>query len=100
MKSSVRLLVREQTEREKRELQSLSEQYQLEVERVKHELIHKKEIIIEKEKVIQDIQYKNIEILREKQTVEERVSNESKQYSELIFKYASSNISCHTFIHA
>ncbi|CAF1402728.1 unnamed protein product [Adineta ricciae] len=76
----------EQTEREKRELQSLSEQYQMEVERVTHELIHKKEIIIEKEKVIQDIQYRNIEILREKQVVEERVSNESKQYSELIFK--------------
>lgn len=93
------MLVREQTEREKRELQSLSDQYQMELERVKHELIHKKEIIIEKEKVIHDIQYKNVEILREKQTVEERVLNESKQYSELVFKYISPNISCHTFIY-
>ena len=37
------------------------EQLQNEIERLKDELIHKKEMIFEKEKIIQDAQYKNRE---------------------------------------
>ncbi|CAF4023533.1 unnamed protein product, partial [Adineta steineri] len=77
---------REQTERERREIQNSSDQFQYELERLKNELIYNKETIFEKEKIIQDIQYKNLEITMEKQSVEERVSSESKRLSELVFK--------------
>ncbi|CAF3899621.1 unnamed protein product [Adineta steineri] len=76
----------EQTERERREIQNSSDQFQYELERLKNELIYNKETIFEKEKIIQDIQYKNLEITMEKQSVEERVSSESKRLSELVFK--------------
>lgn len=75
---------REQTERERREAQVRSEQLQNEIERLKDELVHKKEIIHEKEKVIHDTQYKNREILLEKQSVEDRVTNECKRLHELM----------------
>ncbi|UJR21839.1 hypothetical protein I4U23_024913 [Adineta vaga] len=76
----------EQTERERRELQNLNEKYQHEIEHLRNDLINKKEILIEKEQIIHDIQYKNVEILMEKQLIEERVSNESKRFNEIIHK--------------
>jgi len=44
-------------------------------------------MIFEKEKIIQDAQYKNREILLERQSVEERISNECKRLNELVDKY-------------
>jgi hypothetical protein len=77
---------REQTERERREAQSRCEQLQNEIERLKNELIHKKEMIFEKDKIIQDGQYKNREILLERQSIEERITNECKRFNELVDK--------------
>ena len=77
---------REQTERERREIQVRCEQFQNEIERLKDELINKKEMIFEKEKIIQDAQYKNREILLERQSVEDRISNEYKRLNELVDK--------------
>lgn len=80
------LIFREQTDRERREAQIRSEQLQNEIERLKTELTHKKEMIFEKEKMIQDVQYKNREILLERQSVEERITNEYKRLNELVDK--------------
>jgi hypothetical protein len=77
---------REQADREKREAQTRCDQLQNEIERLKDELIYKKETIYEKEKIIQDSQYKNREILLERQTIEERISNECKRFNELMDK--------------
>lgn len=44
---------------------------------------------MEKEKTIQDIQYKNLEVLLEKQSVEEKVSSDSKRLNELVYKYVN-----------
>ncbi len=89
LKRLVRFLYyfREQTERERREAQSRCEQLQNEIERLKNELTHKKEMIYEKDKLIQDTEYKSREILLERQTVEEKVSNEYKRLNELADKY-------------
>jgi hypothetical protein len=84
------LYSREQAERERHEVQIRSEQYHFEIERLKNELISKKEIIFEKEKIIQDTQHQNREILLERQSVEERISNECKRLNELIDKYVRS----------
>jgi chromosome segregation ATPase len=86
---------REQTEREKREVQNRSEQLQNEIERLKDDLILKKEMIFEKEKMIQDAQYKNREILLERQSVEERISNECKRLNELVDKYINLYVKIH-----
>jgi chromosome segregation ATPase len=83
------IILREQTERERREAQIRSEQLQNEIERLKDELTYKKEIIFEKEKLIQDAQYKTREILLERQSVEDRISNECKRMNELVDKYIS-----------
>ncbi|CAF3708796.1 unnamed protein product [Rotaria sp. Silwood1] len=76
----------EQAERERREVQLRNEQFQNDIERLKDELLHKKELIFEKEKIIQDTQYKNREILLERQSIEERISNEYKRLNELVDK--------------
>jgi hypothetical protein len=60
---------------------------QNEIERLKNELTHKKEMIYEKDKLIQDTEYKSREILLERHTVEEKVSNEYKRLNELADKY-------------
>ncbi len=78
---------REQTDRERRDAQVRTDQLQNEIERLKNELTHKKEMIYEKDKLIQDAQYKSREILLERQTVEERISNEYKRLNELVDKY-------------
>jgi len=44
-------------------------------------------MIFEKDKMIQDAQYKNREILLERQSVEDRISNEYKRINELVDKY-------------
>jgi hypothetical protein len=80
---------REQIERKKCEAQNTSEQFQIEIERLKDELTYKKETIFEKEKLIQDVQYKNLEILLERQSVEERVSSNSKRLNEFVYKYVT-----------
>ncbi len=85
-----RLYCREQTERERRGIQTRSEQLQHEIERLKDELVQKKEMIFEKEKLIQDTQYQNREILLERQSIEERISNEYKRFNELGDKYVIS----------
>lgn len=77
---------REQTDRDRREAQLRTEQLQNEIERLKNELTHKKEMIFEKEKLIQDAQYKSREILLERQSVEDRISNEYKRLNELVDK--------------
>jgi hypothetical protein len=46
-------------------------------------------MIFEKEKLIQDAQYKTREILLERQSVEDRISNECKRMNELVDKYIS-----------
>jgi DNA primase catalytic subunit len=84
------LFFREQADREKREAQIRSDQLQNEIERLKDELIYKKETIYEKDKIIQDTQYQNREILLERQTIEERISNECKRFNELVDKYVIS----------
>ncbi|CAF2113856.1 unnamed protein product [Rotaria magnacalcarata] len=76
----------EQTDRDRREAQIRTEQLQNEIERLKNELTHKKEVIYEKDKLIQDAQYKSREILLERQTVEDRISNEYKRLHELVDK--------------
>lgn len=78
---------REQTDRERREAQIRTEQLQNEIERLKNELTHKKEMIFEKDKLIQDAQYKSREILLERQSVEDRISNEYRRLNELVEKY-------------
>ena len=78
---------RERLDLEKREVQNRSEQLQNEIERLKNDLLHKKEMIFEKDKVIQDAQYKNREILLERQSIEDRISNECKRLNELVDKY-------------
>ncbi|CAF4879778.1 unnamed protein product, partial [Rotaria socialis] len=80
----------EQTDRDRREAHIRTEQLQNEIERLKNELTHKKEVIYEKDKLIQDAQYKSREILLERQTVEDRISNEYKRLHELVDKYVSS----------
>lgn len=77
---------REQTDRERREAQIRTEQLQNEIERLKNELTHKKEMIFEKDKLIQDAQYKSREILLERQSVEDRISNEYRRLNELVEK--------------
>ncbi len=84
------MFFREQADREKREAQIRSDQLQNEIERLKDELIYKKETIYEKDKIIQDTQYQNREILLERQTIEERISNECKRFNELVDKYVIS----------
>ncbi|CAF2352021.1 unnamed protein product [Rotaria sp. Silwood2] len=76
----------EQTDRDRREAQIRTEQLQNEIERLKNELTHKKEMIFEKDKLIQDAQYKSREILLERQSVEDRISNEYKRLNELVDK--------------
>ncbi|CAF4240316.1 unnamed protein product [Rotaria socialis] len=76
----------EQTDRDRREAHIRTEQLQNEIERLKNELTHKKEVIYEKDKLIQDAQYKSREILLERQTVEDRISNEYKRLHELVDK--------------
>jgi len=44
-------------------------------------------MIYEKDKLIQDAQYKSREILLERQSVEDRISNEYKRLNELVDKY-------------
>jgi hypothetical protein len=44
-------------------------------------------MIFEKDKLIQDAQYKSREILLERQSVEDRISNEYKRLNELVDKY-------------
>lgn len=46
-------------------------------------------MIFEKDKIIQDAQYKSREILLERQSIEERISNEYKRLNELVDKYVS-----------
>ncbi|CAF3366132.1 unnamed protein product [Rotaria sp. Silwood1] len=76
----------EHTDRERREAQIRTEQLQNEIERLKNELTHKKEMIYEKDKLIQDAQYKSREIIFERQSVEDRISNEYKRLNELVDK--------------
>lgn len=83
---------REQTDRERREAQIRTEQLQNEIERLKNELTHKKEMIFEKDKLIQDAQYKSREILLERQSVEDRISNEYRRLNELVEKYVPQGI--------
>ena len=78
---------REQTDRERREAQYRTEQLQHEIERLKTELTRKKEVIHGKDKIIQDTQYKNREISLERQSVEEKITNEYKRLNELVDKY-------------
>ncbi|CAF3670300.1 unnamed protein product [Adineta steineri] len=73
----------EQTDRERREAQYRTEQLQHEIERLKNELTHKKEVIYEKDKLIQDTQYKSREMFLERQSAEEKISNEYKRLNEL-----------------
>ena len=80
------VIFREQTDRERREAQLRTDQLQNEIERLKNELTHKKEMIFEKDKIIQDTQYKSREILLERQSVEERISSEYKRLNELVDK--------------
>lgn len=80
------VVFREQTDRERREAQLRTDQLQNEIERLKNELTHKKEMIFEKDKLIQDVQYKSREILLERQSVEERISSEYKRLNELVDK--------------
>lgn len=80
------VIFREQTDRERREAQLRTDQLQNEIERLKNELTHKKEMIFEKDKLIQDVQYKSREILLERQSVEERISSEYKRLNELVDK--------------
>jgi len=80
------VIFREQTDRERREAQLRTDQLQNEIERLKNELTHKKEKIFEKDKLIQDAQYKSREILLERQSVEERISSEYKRLNELVDK--------------
>ncbi|CAF5141042.1 unnamed protein product, partial [Rotaria magnacalcarata] len=79
----------EQTDRDKRELLFRNEQCHLDIERLKDELIHQKEVVYEKDKIIQDMQFKNREIVLQRQSIEERISNEHKRLNELIEKYAN-----------
>ena len=44
-------------------------------------------MIYEKDKLIQDAHYKSREVLIERQTVEEKISNEYKRLNELVDKY-------------
>ncbi|CAF1689761.1 unnamed protein product, partial [Adineta ricciae] len=76
----------EQTDRERREAQYRTEQLQHEIERLKTELTRKKEVIHGKDKIIQDTQYKNREISLERQSVEEKITNEYKRLNELVDK--------------
>ncbi|CAF1067608.1 unnamed protein product [Rotaria magnacalcarata] len=76
----------EQTDRDKRELLFRNEQCHLDIERLKDELIHQKEVVYEKDKIIQDMQFKNREIVLQRQSIEERISNEHKRLNELIEK--------------
>ncbi|CAF4010092.1 unnamed protein product [Rotaria sordida] len=76
----------EQTERERYEVQCRNEQFQNDIEHLKNELIHKKELIFEKEKIIQDTQHKNREVLLQRQSIEERISNEYKRLNDIINK--------------
>lgn len=79
---------RDQTERERREAYTRIELLQSEIERLKDELSQKNETILEKDKVIQDTQYKHHhQILLERQSIEERISNEGKRFTELAEKY-------------
>lgn len=80
-------MFREQTDRERRDAQVRTDQLQNEIERLKNELTHKKEMIFEKDKIIQDAQYKSREILLERQSVEDRISHEYKRLNELVDKY-------------
>ena len=80
-------LFREQTDRERRDAQVRTDQLQNEIERLKNELTHKKEMIFEKDRLIQDAQYKSREVLLERQSVEDRISNEYKRLNELVDKY-------------
>ena len=80
-------IFREQTDRERRDAQIRTEQLQNEIERLKNELTHKKEMIFEKDKLIQDAQYKSREILLERHSVEDRISSEYKRLNELVDKY-------------
>ena len=80
-------IFREQTDRERRDAQTRTEQLQNEIERLKNELTHKREMIFEKDKLIQDAQYKSREILFERQSVEDRISSEYKRLNELVDKY-------------
>ena len=82
---------REHSDRERRDAQLRTEQLQNEVERLKNELTHRKEMIFEKEKLIQDVQYKSHEILLERQSVEDRMSTEYKRLNELVEKYDRSS---------
>ncbi|CAF4624268.1 unnamed protein product [Rotaria socialis] len=76
----------EQTDREKRELLFRNEQFHIDIERLKDELMHQKEVAYEKDKMIQDTQFKNREIVLQRQAIEERISNEHKRLNELIEK--------------
>ncbi|CAF1212462.1 unnamed protein product, partial [Rotaria sordida] len=76
----------EQTERERYEVQCRNEQFQNDIEHLKNELIHKKELIFEKEKIIQDTQHKNREVLLQRQSIEERISNEYKRLNDIVNK--------------
>ncbi len=49
-------------------------------------------MIFEKDKLIQDAQYKSREILLERQSVEDRISNEYKRLNELVDKYVYNTV--------
>jgi hypothetical protein len=75
---------REQTDRERLEAQLRAEQLQNEIDRLKVDLLEKKGTIFEKERLIQAVQFKSREILRERQTTEDRISNDHKRLNELL----------------
>lgn len=68
-------------------MQTRTDQYQHDIECLQQELMHTKETVFEKEKLIQEAQFKNREILFQKQSMEERMSNEYKRLTELVERY-------------
>ena len=83
-------IFREQTERERREAHTRIELLQSEIERLKDEISHKNETILEREKTIQDNQYKHHHHnLLERQSIDERISKEGKRFTELAEKFVN-----------
>lgn len=79
---------REQTERERREAHTRIELLQSEIERLKDEISHKNDTILEREKIIQDNHYKqHQQIFLERQSIEERMSHDGKRFAELAEKF-------------
>ena len=67
---------REQTDRQRRDAQVRSEYLQNEVTRLQNDLSAKQDVIFEKDKLIQEAQYNNREVLLEQKSIEDRRSNE------------------------